>query len=428
LEADACEIYTDVDGVYTTDPRILPEARQMPQVSYDEMLELASLGAGVMHSRSIEFGKKFGVPIVVRSSLSDVPGTVIGPMPEAPNRPVGGAAMTKFEARITIDGVPDRPGSSLGIFSRLAAARIPIDMIVQNVGEGGKANISFTVLQNDLPAALMAVKTAAAELDAERVTHDDSVAKVSIVGLGMATQTGVADRMFRALAEADVNIYVITTSEIKVSVLVDRKYALAALRAVHLEFELEKQPTARSSFGDGAPGQGKTSPIDVVARLQKMEELTIEGIQLDSSQARVTIDALPDRPGIAARTFESIAAEGVFVDMIVQSVGHDGRTSVSFTVPQPDLEVALDAARRLSAELACGGIRFDPEIAILSVTGIGMRSHTGVGIRMFEALTKGDVNVEMINTSEVRINVVVAAEKGEAALAALEEAFADVLR
>lgn len=427
LQADACEIYTDVDGVYTTDPRLLPEARQLSRVNYDEMLELASLGAGVMHSRSIEFGKKFHVPIVVRSSFSDVPGTLIGPMPEDPERPVGGAAMTKFEARISVDGVPDRPGTTLAIFAKLAAVNIAIDMVVQNVGAEGKADISFTVLRDELPRALKAVQEAASELEAECVTHDDDVSKVSVVGMGMASQTGVADRMFRALAESNVNILAITTSRIKVSVLVKRQHALEALRAVHREFELEKRPEARSSFGERTFQPTPPDPAAILARLQAMEGLTIEGIQLDQSQARVTIDGVSDEPGVAASIFESIAAADILVDMIVQSVGSDGEARLSFTVKRDALEQSLGVVNRLAKDINCGGVSHAPKIAILSVMGIGMRSHTGVGIRMFQALAQAGINVDMINTSEVRVNVAVAAEKGEAALAVLKEAFADVL-
>ncbi len=184
LSAEACEIYTDVDGVYTTDPRVLPEARRVRQISYDEMLELASLGAGVMHNRSIEFAKKFSVPIHVRSSFSDAAGTIIGSEPESADWPVAGAALVKNEARVTIVGVPDRPGTSLAIFSKLAARAITVDMIVQNVGADGIADISFTVARDELPSALQAAQDAAAELKAKRVSHDDDVAKVSVVGAG----------------------------------------------------------------------------------------------------------------------------------------------------------------------------------------------------------------------------------------------------
>ena len=205
LGADGCEIYTDVDGVYTTDPRIVPEARKIDRISYDEMLELASLGAGVMHSRSIEFAKKYGVPIHVRSSFSDAAGTWIVDERDARRLgvPVTGAALAKDEARITIRGVPDRPGVVHAIFRTIAAANIVVDMIVQNVSRGGTTEVSFTVAKGDLPETLRAAETAAARRSGRpAVTHDAEVAKVSVVGLGMRTHTGVATTMFEALAAA----------------------------------------------------------------------------------------------------------------------------------------------------------------------------------------------------------------------------------
>ena len=428
LQADACEIYTDVDGVYTTDPRVLPEARQMQRVSYDEMLELASLGAGVMHSRSIEFGKKFSVPIHVRSSFSDVPGTVIANEPESRARPVSGAALTKDEARVTLVGVPDQPGTSLAIFSKIADNNVSVDMIVQNVGEEGRADLSFTVLKDDLPVTLEAVNAAAEELGAERVTHDDGVAKVSIVGLGMATQAGVADRAFQALAEEGINLLMISTSEIKISVLVARDQALHALRTLHKQFQMDEAP-APTNGSEPAVTPPKphrdTDAAAVVARLQHMEELTIEDTELDDTQARVTVSHVPDEPGIAARIFEAVAAAGVFVDMIVQSIGHDGLANVSFTVPRKDLEKCLQAATPLAKQLKCGKVTSRERVAKLSVYGIGLRSHTGVAIRMFRALSAAGINVEMINTSEMSVNVVIEGDRGQDGLAALQQAFAD---
>jgi len=430
LEADACEIYTDVDGVFTTDPRFVAEARKMDRISHDELLELASLGAGVMHSRSIEFGKKFGVPIHVcnSASFSDEPGTVIGTDPETLNRPVSGAALTKNEARISIAGVPDQPGTMQTIFSKLGAVDVAVDMILQNVGEGGQAEVSFTVMESELPIALKAVHEAAKELGVDDVTHDESVAKVSIVGLGMATQTGVADRMFRALAEEGINILAITTSQIKVSVLVVHDQAMAALRAVHREFELEKPPGDRAAFGDSQPKVKQPSAVDIVARLQKMEDLTIEDIQLDQTQGRITVTEVPDQPGIAAALFEAIAAEDIIVDMIVQGAGRDGRASLSFTIPRESFAAAAAVTTKVAQELGCGPTSHDPEVAILSVLGIGIRTHTGVGVRMFHALAEAGINIEMVGTSEVRVNVVVSNdEKGEKGLAALQKAFCDVL-
>jgi aspartate kinase len=428
LRADMCDIYTDVDGVFTTDPRIVPSARMMDRVSHDEMLELASLGAGVMHSRSIEFGKKFGVPIRVLNSASfaDEQGTIIGPQSEASERAVSGCALTKNEARISLTGVPDKPGTMNRIFARLAAINVAVDMIVQNVGAGGKADIAFTVPETDLPAALTAAKQAAGELGGE-VSHEGNLSKVSVVGLGMATQTGVADRMFRALADAEVNIQAITTSQIKISCLVEQSQGMAALRAVHDEFELEKPPGSRSNFGNGGKPRDASSAVDVVARLQRMEDLTIDDVKLDQTQGRVTIARLPDRPGIAAILFEAIAAEGILVDMIVQGAGRDGVASLSFTVPRAEVERAVGVAGEAIGGAEVGPVTSDPSIAILSVFGVGIRTHVGVASRMFKALSDAQINVEMINTSEVRVNVVVDADKGNAGLKALRDSFADVM-
>ena len=431
LQADACEIYTDVDGVYTTDPRVLPEARRLDRISYDEMLELASLGAGVMHSRSIEFAKKYSVAIHVRSSLSDMPGTIIVDQAESRSRPVSGAALTKNEARVTILEVPDKPGASFEIFSRIADRKITVDMIVQNVGADGKADISFTVPRDELELTLEAVREAAAVVGAGSISHDDDVAKVSVVGLGMAQQTGVADRMFRALAEAGVNIEMITTSEIKISVLVARDQALAALRAVHQAFELEKQPPPESTERAVAHQTAATDAADVVDRLRgvDMEELMIDDISLDEKQARITIVGVPDTPGVAARVFDEVAAADIFVDMIVQNYnGQEGLASLSFTVPRDKLDKSVEVARRLAEAFNCGGVNSSPRVAKLSVSGVGLRSHTSVGIRMFRSLAEAGINVEMINTSEVRVNVVVDGDSGKQGLTQLNAAFSDVLR
>ena len=428
LGADACEIYTDVDGVYTTDPRALPEARMVKQVSYDEMLELASLGAGVMHSRSIEFAKKFSVPIHVRNSFADIPGTMIVAGPEAPDQAVSGATLVKNEARVTILGVPDRPGTTLAIFSKIAAKNISVDMIVQNIGTDSRADISFTVLRDDLAATLEAVAEAAQELGAEGFTQDENVSKVSVVGLGMATQTGVAQKMFRALAENNVNILMITTSEIKISVLVSRDQGAPALRTVHRVFELDKEPAATHKARHDGKQAHAGDATAIVARLQGMEDLTIDDISLDDTQARVTIANVPDKPGLAAQVFEQVAAGGILVDMIVQSIGREGRANLSFTVPQTALDKAVKLSKELAANLGCGPVTSCPRVAKLSVSGIGMRSHTGVAIRMFRALADAGINLDMISTSEVRVNVVVDGAAGPEALKRLQAAFADAQR
>ena len=428
LQAAECQIFTDVDGVYTTDPRVLPDARRVSRVSFDEMLELASLGAGVMHNRSIEFAKKFGVPVHVRSSATDMPGTLIVAQGESEDQPVSGAALTKNEARVSIRGIPDVPGSSYEVFSRISGRAVTVDMIVQNVGEDGKANVSFTVPKGELAQTLEAVEDARAAIEIDEVSYDENVAKVSVVGLGMAKQTGVADKMFRTLAAEGINIHMITTSEIKISVLVNRDDCQQALRAVHKAFQLAEEPAARAR-DRGPLDTPRSDPSKVAEELRgaELEELTIDDIDLDDTQARVTIRGIPDAPGVAAKVFEEIAAAGIFVDMIVQNVGKQGHANLSFTVPQGKLPHSVQVAERLAKTLNGGHVTHAEKVAKLSVSGIGLRSHTSVAIRMFRALTKAGINVDMVNTSEVRVNVVVDGSEGSTGLAALHAAFADVI-
>jgi aspartate kinase len=421
LDADLCEIYTDVDGIYTTDPRMLPEARRLGSISYDEMLELASLGAGVMHSRSIEFAKKFGVKVVVRSSFKEIPGTLILAADLAVKRPVSGVALAKDEARITLEGAPDQPGSSHALFSSLAESGIAVDMIVQNVGQGGRADISFTVPEDDLADALERTERVAKAINAEGVTHDHRMAKVSVVGVGMEDAEGVAGRMFSALSAEKINVHMITTSEIKISALVDRTDGPAAVKAVHKAFGLHDAggEPVDATAGGALP---KSTPLDVVRRLEGMEDLAIEDCLLDSSQALVTFTDLPDTPGVAADVFQEVGRAGLLVDMIVQSNPRNGRAELSFTVPAESREQAIAVAEAIAK--ARGATVADvPHVAKLSITGVGIRSHAGVADRLFKPLADAGVNLDLVSTSEVRLNVIVAAEHGETSLAVLRKAF-----
>lgn len=431
LQADACEIYTDVDGVFTTDPRVLPEARQTKQVSYDEMLELASLGAGVMHSRSIEFAKKFDVPIHVRSSLSDATGSLIWDQSESPDRPVMGAAVTKDEARISVVNIPDRPGVSYELFSRIADKHVTVDMIVQNAGAKGNANISFTVPKDEMDVTLEAVSEAIESFGRGRVESSDNVSKISVVGHGMATQTGVANTMFDALLQEEINLEMITTSEIKISALIHRDNMLQALRAVHKRFELHREPESIQVVDlDNFTHKRSADAIEVVSRLQGvgMETLFIDDINLDESQASISIHGVPNTPGIAAKLFDRIAAGGIFVDMIVQSYPIDEQAVIGFTVPKESLSTAVEVSEAIAAELKCQKVTSRKDIAKLSVSGIGLRSHTGVAIGMFKALAEAGLNIQIMNTSEVRVNVVLDGENGQAGLNCLRSAFAEAIR
>ncbi len=427
LQAESCEIHTDVDGVYTTDPRVVPEARRVDRISYDEMLELSSVGAGVMHNRAIEFAKRFNVPVHVRSSFSDNPGTMIGRDVESPNQAVCGCAKVKEEARVTVLGVPDHPGVALAVFSKIAARSIAMDMIVQNVAANGLADISFTVFQGDLPTTLKAVDEAVAEVGAEGVSYDENVSKVSVVGLGMASQSGVAQSMFRALGKRGLNIQMISTSEIKISVLVSQDNSLEALRTVHETFGLDQRPEpSEDPSAASTAACEERDAAEVAARMERMEEMIIDDVTLDATQARVTVLGVPDTPGLAAQVFERIAAAGINVDMIVQSTQREGRSSITFTVPRSDLKRAVKVTTDLSKEIGCPQPTFAPEVAKLSVFGIGLRSHTGVAHRVFQSLAKAKINIAMISTSEVRLNIVVDAVDGEKARATLENEFADV--
>jgi aspartate kinase len=247
LEAEECEIYTDVDGIYTTDPRIFKDAVKMDQISYDEMLELASLGAGVMHSRAVEFGKKYNVKIHVRSSFEEKEGTII--MREAPQMEgvvVTGATIQKNMAKIDLNGVDNKPGNAAKIFAHLAKARVVVNDIMQTEISTKKANLSFTINISDLNTAKKVMDVIKDELNCEKIFVRDDIAEISVVGVGMRTHYGVADKLFSTLAEAKVNIDSITTSEIRISCIVDKSEGEKALNAVCQAFELNKPAEQRT--------------------------------------------------------------------------------------------------------------------------------------------------------------------------------------
>jgi len=241
IEAHACEIYTDVDGVYTTDPNVVPQARKLDRICYEEMLELAGAGAKVLQIRSVEFAMKYNVPLWVKSSFTQDPGTLVCPEePSMEHVVVSGIAYDRNEAKVAVRGVTDKPGVAARIFKPLADANIVVDLIIQNVGQGGYADMSFTVGKTDLPQALEIVRGVAAELGAKTVETDDQIAKVSIVGVGMRNHAGVAAKAFDVLAGAGINIEMISTSEIKVSIVIAAKFMELAVRELHSAFGLDK--------------------------------------------------------------------------------------------------------------------------------------------------------------------------------------------
>jgi len=242
LKADVCEIYTDVDGVYTTDPNVYPKARKLSKVSYDEMLEMASLGAKVLQIRSVEFAKKYNVPIHVRSSFNDNPGTIVCKEDEEMEKVVvSGVTYNKNEAKIEIMRVPDVPGVAAKLFKPIADANIVVDMIIQTSStDKGYADVAFTVPKSDFTKTLQIVKDTIKEIGGKEVISDENIAKVSIVGVGMRSHSNVATQMFSALAKERINIQMISTSEIKISCIIDSRYTELAVRALHDAFELDK--------------------------------------------------------------------------------------------------------------------------------------------------------------------------------------------
>jgi aspartate kinase len=241
LKADLCDIYTDVDGVYTADPNMVPQARKLDKISYDEMLELASLGAKVLQTRSVEFAKKYNVPVRVLSSFNDNPGTLVTKEDsDMETVVVSGVAYDKNQVKVTITGVPDKPGVAAKIFNEISNNNIIVDMIIQNIGEGGLTDMSFTVPKTDSRKIMELMKRVVADIGAKGVAVKEDIAKISIVGVGMRSHSGVAAKMFSAMAKEGINIMMISTSEIKISIVIEAKYTELAVRVLHETFEMDK--------------------------------------------------------------------------------------------------------------------------------------------------------------------------------------------
>jgi aspartate kinase len=441
LRPSQCIIHTDVDGVYTTDPRVESRASKFSEVSFEEMLELAGMGAGVMHSRSIEIGKRFGIPIYVRSSFDEKPGSWIYTDEQTPRRAVAGAALLRNECRVTVFRVPDRPGAARTIFSKIARKNVAVDMIVQNVADDGTTDISFTVQKGDFPDTIAAAKAASTEIGAGGIDFENDVAKISIVGLGMVDTPGVAAKMFRTLADNNINILMITTSEIKTSVLVSQDDAAAAMKVVHTAFGLDQlnddgaeKRLARYNTGVAT---GDATALEVSQRLDMasrhsddgshLEQVTMESISVLDSQSLIKIGAVPDEPGFAATVFGKIGEANINVDMIVQDAGTAGKTNIGFTVERDDFDRCVALLEQIATDSGIGPVSSLRDIAKISVAGIGLRSHTDIADRLFNSLADANVNVALINTSEVRINVIVRLAEAETARKALEQEFDDVL-
>ncbi|MFW9257736.1 aspartate kinase [Nostoc sp. CALU 546] len=447
LRANFCEIYTDVPGILTTDPRLVAEAQLMDDITCDEMLELASLGAKVLHPRAVEIARNYGVPLVVRSSWTDQPGTwVTSAKPQGRSlinleiaRPVDAVEFDTDQAKVALLRVPDKPGVAARLFGEISRQKVDVDLIIQSVHEGNSNDIAFTVTTPILKRA-EAVATAIApalrsqsnpKSEEAEVMVEHNIAKVSIAGAGMIGRPGVAAKMFTTLAEAGVNIQMISTSEVKVSCVVDAAECDRAVSALRTAFEIEAgEQGSRGAGEQGSRGEVAVSfsplPLRPSAPLPNCPP--VRGVALDLNQARLAIRQLPDRPGMAAKLFGLLAQHNISVDMIIQSqrcrvIDGVPRRDIAFTVSRIDGENAKKMLTQIAAELGWGEVVLDSAIAKVSIVGAGMLGQPGVAAKMFEALAQQQINIQMIATSEIKISCVVAQEQGVKALQAIHAAF-----
>lgn len=429
LQAERCEIYTDVPGILTTDPRIVPEAQLMSEITCDEMLELASLGAKVLHPRAVEIARNYGIPLVVLSSWSDAPGTrVVSAIPKRPalqdlelTKPVDAIEYDTNQAGISMLRVPDRPGVAAKLFSSIALQKIDVDLIIQSIHESNTNDIAFTVRKDALKQV---AAVADAILPALRKNYDPSlgepevkteerpIAKVSLVGAGMIGRPRVAAKMFETLAAAGINMVMISTSEVKVSCVVDAEDCEKAINSLSLAFDVN---VADISMSSADLELGEVPP-------------PVRGVALDINQARLAVRQVPDRPGIAAKIFGLLAQQNISVDMIIQSqrchsVNGSLTRDVAFTVSQSEGEATYQILANAAAKFGWGEVVLESGIAKVSVVGSGMISHSGIAAQMFEALAVSQINILMIATSEIKISCVVKEEDGVKALQAIHKAF-----
>ena len=438
LRADRCEIYTDVPGILTADPRLVPDAQLMDEITSDEMLELASLGAKVLHPRAVEIARNYGVPLVVLSSWTDDPGTrVVSPTPQPRSlegleiaRPVDAVEFDTDQAKVALLRVPDRPGVAARLFGEIACQELDVDLIIQSIHESNTNDIAFTVTKGILNRAEAVAEAIAPALRSHpstiaqeaEVMVERGIAKVSIAGAGMIGHPGIAAQMFSALANAGVNIQMISTSEVKVSCVIDAEDCDKAIAVLCQTFNINSSPVQRAIATDSKDSSTQNS------NLKPQNSLPVRGVALDLNQARLAIRYVRDRPGMAAQLFGLLAEQNISVDMIIQSqrcrvIDGVPTRDLAFTVSQADAEAARMTLQQATPILGCGEILLDSDIAKVSIVGAGMVGQPGVAARMFEALAQHQINIQMITTSEIKISCVVAQEQGVIALQAIHNAF-----
>jgi len=424
LRADLCEIYTDVPGILTTDPRLVPQAQLMTEINASEMLELASLGAKVLHPRAVEIAKNYGIPLVVRSSWTDEAGTkIVSPAPKP--RSLQGLEISKAIDAVVCDGnqakvallrVPDRPGIAARLFGEIARQQVDVDLIIQSIHEGNSNDIAFTVVKGVLDKAQAVVEAISPTFrsspprdEEAEVIVEKQIAKISVSGAGMIGRPGVAAKIFRTLADNDINIEMISTSELKVSCVIEEYSGQKAIKALCEAFEIEES-TEDHNFLTGS------------------NQPAVRSVALDMNMAQVAIRQVSDRPGMAAEIFTVLAQENISVDMIIQSqrcriLNGKPTRDIAFTVAQTEAENARRVLEILSQETGSGEVIVDTEVAKVSIVGAGMLGQPGVAADFFEALAQEEINILMIATSEIKVSCVVPKGQGVRALQAAHSVF-----
>jgi len=407
LGADLCEIYTDVPGILTTDPRLVEEATLLSEITSDEMLELASLGAKVLHPRAVEIARNYGIPLVVRSSWSEDPGTKVISSPVG-TRSLIGLEITKAvdaveletdQTKLALLHIPDSPGVAAKLFRALADQQVNVDLIIQSIHEGNTNDIGFTVNKQSLPKALSVDQVFGSE-----ILIEEDVAKISISGAGMIGRPGIAAKMFQTLANSNINIEMISTSEIKVSCLIKSRDGQLALENLMNAFEIYSNREITIPYSREHPA--------------------VRGVALDDNQSKIAVKNVPNRPGTSAQIFALLAAKNISVDMIIQSqrsglVAGEVTKDIAFTVAQED----GDNAALTLKEAGFSEVIVDPNIAKVSIVGTGMVERPGVAADFFASLAQENINIQMIATSEIKVSCVVDKDHGTKALKAAHKAF-----
>nr|WP_293094814.1 aspartate kinase [Moorena sp. SIOASIH] len=437
LQANLCEIYTDVPGIFTTDPRIVPEAQLIPEITCDEMLELASLGAKVLHPRAVEIARNYGVPLVVRSSWNNAPGTrIISPIPKPRslkgleiNKAVYGVELETNQVKVVRWQGRDRLGVAAGLFGEIARDNLDVNLIIQSIQEDDGKDIALTVVNRGLDQAeTLAAAVSESKLkklitsalyggawqgsEELEVMVEQNMATVAITGTGMIGRPGVAAKMFSTLAEAGVNIEMISTSELKITCVINAEVCDRAVAALCQAFEIDRSVVLGPDSIQEFATSSTPSPVS--------------GAVVDLNQACITIHHVRDQPGMAAKVFGRLAQENISVDMIIQSqrchrLNGIPTCDIAFTVAQADAEAASMALKALALSIGCGEILVDTEIAKVSLVGGGMVAQPEVVAQFFEALAQQQITIQMITSSDTKISCVVAQEEGVKALNAVHK-------